>query len=102
MAGGHLKHVLSTVWRPGGGIYVTNQRLVVFRRDPKEVLWESTLENIAELRLANEKTIGSEVRTRLIVINLDDEATTLSASAPRRICVLLAQQHPQQIGRAHV
>ncbi len=94
MAGGHLQHDFSTVWRPGS-IYVTNQRLVVFRRDPKEVLWESALVNIAELRLANEKTIGSEFRTRLIVTTIDGETTTLSASAPRRICELLVQQHPQ-------
>jgi len=94
MAGGHLQHDFSTVWRPGG-IYVTNQRLVVFRRDPKEVLWQSALDHIAELRLSDEQTIGSEFRTRLIVDTIDGETTTLSASAPRRICELVAQQHPQ-------
>lgn len=38
---GHFQQDFAETWRPGG-LYLTNQRLVVFRRDPKEVLWSSS------------------------------------------------------------
>lgn len=93
MAGGHFEQGFSDIWRPGS-VYVTNQRLVVFRRDPKEVLWETALHNITELRLSEERTIGSEVRTRLLVLTDDGETTLLSAAAPARIRELVGQQRP--------
>src|SRR5699024_12268363 len=97
MAGRHFQEGFSDIWRPGS-IFVTNQRLVVYRRDPKEVLWESTLDDITALRLFDEETIGSEVRTRLQVDTNDGESTVLSAVAPVRISELVTQQ--RQIGRA--
>lgn len=93
MAGGHYQEGFSNTWRPGS-VYVTNQRLVVFRRDPKEVLWQTALDNIAELRLSDERTIGSEVRTRLLVMTDDGDTTLLSAAAPARIRELVGQQRP--------
>ena len=93
MAGGHFEEAFSTTWRPGG-VYITNQRLVVFRREPKEVLWETTLENITALRLSDQQTVGSEVRTRLLVDTTDGLTTMLSASAPQRVRELIAQQRP--------
>lgn len=85
---------MTTTWRPGS-VYITNQRLVVFRREPKEILWETQLAHINALRLTEQQTIGSEIRTRLLVDTADDVTTMLSASAPGRIRDLIAQQHPQ-------
>lgn len=93
MAGGHFQDEFAKIWRPGS-IYVTNQRLVAFRRDPKEVLWETDLNRIAALRLRDERTIGSEVRTRLVVDTDDGETTVLSAVAPDRVRHLVAEQRP--------
>lgn len=93
MAGGHYQQDFSNTWRPGG-LYLTNQRLVVFRRDPKEVLWETDLAHISALRLHDERTIGSETRTRLLVDTVDDTTTMLSAAAPQRVRELIAQARP--------
>lgn len=94
MAGGHFQEGFSDTWRPGS-IFVTNQRLVVYRRDPKETLWETALDDITGIRLFDEESIGSEVRTRLLVDTSDGEATVLSAIAPVRISELVTQQRPQ-------
>ncbi|WP_022871173.1 gas vesicle protein [Yaniella halotolerans] len=94
MAGGHFQQGFSDTWRPGS-IFVTNQRLVAYRRDPKEVLWESTLDDITALSLFDEQTIGSEVRTRFLVNTNSGDATTLSAVAPARICDMIKQQRPE-------
>ena len=93
MAGGHFHQDLSNTWRPGG-LYLTNQRLVVFRRDPKEVLWETDLADISALHLHDERTIGSETRTRLLVETADGTTTMLSAAAPQRVRELIAQVRP--------
>ena len=93
MAGGHYQEGFAKVWRPGS-LFVTTQRLVAFRRDPKEVLWESDFENITALVLHDERTIGGEHRTRLRVHTADGETTSLSAAAPERIKNLVAQQTP--------
>ncbi|GAA4284463.1 hypothetical protein GCM10022261_19940 [Brevibacterium daeguense] len=97
MAGGHFQEGFSRIWRPGN-IYVTNQRLVAFRRDPKEILWQSDLSDIMDLSLQGERTIGGEERTRLIVRTSDDATTMLSAAAPQRIRELVIGS----IGLPHV
>jgi hypothetical protein len=97
MAGGHFQEGFSRIWRPGN-IYVTNQRLVAFRRDPKEILWQSDLSDITDLSLQGERTIGGEERTRLVVRTSDDATTMLSASAPQRIRELVIGS----IGRPHL
>ena len=78
-------------------VYITNQRLVVFRRDPKEILWETQLAHINALRLSDEKTIGAEIRTRLLVDTADGVTTMLSASAPDRIRDLIGHQQPHPV-----
>lgn len=93
MAGGHFQDEFAKVWRPGS-VYVTSQRLVAFRRDPKEVLWETDLDRVTALRLHEEHTIGSEMRTRLLVDTDDGETTMLSAAAPERIRELISSQRP--------
>ena len=93
MAGGYFHEGWTTTWRPGS-VYVTNQRLVVFRREPKEILWETQLAHINALRLTEQQTIGSELRTRLLIDTADGVTTMLSASAPGRIRELIAQQQP--------
>lgn len=93
MAGGHYHEDFAKTWRPGG-LYLTNQRLVVFRRDPKEVLWETDLAHIDALHLHDEHPIGSETRTRLLVETADGTTTLLSAAAPQRMRELIAQSRP--------
>jgi len=93
MAGGHHHEDFYKTWRPGG-LYLTNQRLVVFRRDPKEILWQTELARITALRLYDARTIGSETRTRLLVDTSDGFTTMLSASAPERMRDLIAHQRP--------
>lgn len=94
MAGGYFHEGWTKTWRPGA-VYITNQRLVVFRREPKEILWETQLAHINALRLTDQQTIGSEIRTRLLVDTADGVTTMLSASAPGRIRELIAQQQPR-------
>lgn len=101
MAGGHFHEGWAKTWRPGA-VFVTNQRLVVFRREPKEILWETQLAHINALRLSDQKTIGSEIRTRLLVDTADGVTTMLSASAPGRIRELIAQQLPNLKGSGHI
>ena len=93
MAGGYFHEDWPKTWRPGS-VYITNQRLVVFRREPKEILWETQLAHINALRLSDEKTIGAEIRTRLLVDTADGVTTMLSASAPDRIRELIGHQQP--------
>lgn len=93
MAGGHFQETDSITWRPGG-VYITNQRLVVFRREPRQVLWETDLACITALRLSDHQTVGAETRTRLLIDTSDGSTTMLSASAPQRVRELIARDHP--------
>ncbi|MFC7401266.1 gas vesicle protein GvpJ [Citricoccus sp. GCM10030269] len=91
MAGGHFQEGFSRIWRPGA-LYVTDQRLFAFRRDPHEVLWEAELDDIAEIGLQNERTIGGEDRTRVVVQTSDGTSTLLSASSPETVRDLVSRQ----------
>ncbi|HEY4536336.1 MAG TPA: gas vesicle protein [Enteractinococcus sp.] len=101
MAGGYFHEGWAKTWRPGS-VFVTNQRLVVFRREPKEILWETQLAHIKALRLSEQQTIGSEIRTRLLVDTADGITAMLSASAPERIRELIAQQLPHLKGSQQI
>lgn len=84
LPGGHYQDDFYRVWRPGA-LYVTNQRMVVFRRDPQEVLWEAELADITGVDVVAEQTVGGEERKRLVIETSDAETATLSASDPDRV-----------------
>ncbi|WP_338017986.1 gas vesicle protein [Streptomyces taklimakanensis] len=94
MRGGHLlQDGFRTTWRPGT-VHLTDRRLVVLRREPREVLWETELTAIRAVRPETERTVGGEVRTRLRVVLDDGREGLLSASDPERLRELLASTCP--------
>lgn len=91
MAGGRFHEDYYRTWRPGY-VYVTDQRLLVHRRDPAEVLFEAPLDDIEWVRPLPEPTIGGESRIRVLVHRRDGSTTKLSAlDAPRLIGLLRAR-----------
>jgi hypothetical protein len=80
-------------WRPGS-VYLTTSRLLVFRRDPREVLWEAELTALRGAEIRAERTIGGEMLERLHLREADGGEAVLSASSPRRLRELVLQQAP--------
>lgn len=65
--GGHCdERGPSHVWRPGA-LFLTDRRVLVHRREPREVLWEARLADVAATRLQSERTVGGEERLRVRV-----------------------------------
>lgn len=94
MAGGYFSQDdFHRDWRPGS-VYLTTNRLLVFRRDPREVLWEADLAGLRGAEVRAEKTIGGEMLERLHLRTEDGEEAVLSASAPGRLRELVLQQAP--------
>jgi len=94
MAGGYFSEDdFHRDWRPGS-IYLTSRRLLVFRRDPREVLWETLLDGIRSVDVRAETTIGGEALDRLHLRTADGDDAVLSASAPKRLQELVLQQVP--------
>lgn len=94
MHGGHLlEDGFQTTWRPGT-IHLTDRRLVVLRREPREVLWEAELASVRAVRPESERTVGGEVRTRLRVVLDGGREGLLSASDPEKLRELLAGTCP--------
>ncbi|WP_418607965.1 gas vesicle protein [Georgenia sp. SUBG003] len=60
MAGGHRQDEPHGTWRPGT-VYLTSRRLIVWRADPREVLWQVRLEDVAGATCA--RNAASAVRT---------------------------------------
>lgn len=83
MAGGHLQEEPYRSWRPGT-VILTSQRLLVWRSDPPEVLWQARLEDVSAVGLRAEKSVGGPDRTRVHVA-VRDEHARLSAADPRRL-----------------
>jgi hypothetical protein len=92
MAGGHRQEEPSPVWRPGT-IYLTTRRLLVWRADPRELLWQADLADVVGVSLRAETTAGGEERTR-VVVETAAGAALLSAAAPERLRDLLVQHGP--------
>lgn len=89
MSGGHLlTEGVYHGWRPGT-VYLTDQRLVVLRKEPREVLWEADLDTVRDVRLAPERTVGGEERLRLEVSLADGRRELLSAGEPETLYDLL-------------
>lgn len=94
MAGGYFSQDdFHRDWRPGS-VYLTTGRLLVFRRDPREVLWETPLEDIRSVEISPETTIGGETLDRLQLRTAQGEEAVLSASAPQRLREMVLQQAP--------
>jgi hypothetical protein len=91
MAGGHRHDDdFGSVWRPGT-LYLTSMRLLVFRRDPPEVLWQAALRDVQDLALVDEPTVGNDERQRLHV-RTGGGIATLSPAKPQRLYELLTNQ----------
>lgn len=84
IAGSYYEGGFSDVWRPGS-VHVTDQRLFVFRREPREMLWENALDGVRGLRFRTERSVGGEQRSRLLVRLTDGSEAMLSASNPNHL-----------------
>jgi hypothetical protein len=89
MAGGHRQEGETVTWRPGT-VYLTTRRLMVWRADPRELLWQARLDQISEVGLKTERTIGGEDRSR-VAITTAAGTTVLSAAVPDRLEALLRE-----------
>lgn len=97
MAGGHEQEALYSTWRPGT-LYLTDRRLFVFRREPREMLWEAPLERIQAVELDPERSVGGEDRLRLRVVLDTATEARLSAAEPERMLSLIREQ-VRRLGR---
>ncbi|GAA2708258.1 gas vesicle protein [Micromonospora olivasterospora] len=93
MAGGVYAEEVHRSWRPGT-VYLTDRRLLVFRRDPAEVLWQTPWESIRAVTLPDERTVGGEHRHRMLVELVDGSSRLLSARDPERLLSLVAARVP--------
>lgn len=91
MAGGHERAGFYTTWRPGT-LYLTDRRFFVFRREPKEMLWETDLERIEALDVEPERSIGGDDRLRIRARLNDGSEVRISAAKPERMLTLLHEQ----------
>lgn len=88
MAGGHYQDGdFAAVWRPGT-LYLTSQRLIAYRRDPAEILWQTALDQITAIDVRTERAIGGEDRERLHITTSQGQGL-LSAAAPQRLRELI-------------
>ncbi|MFC8598769.1 MULTISPECIES: gas vesicle protein [unclassified Isoptericola] len=89
MAGGHRRDEPPTTWRPGT-VYLTTRRLLVWRADPRELLWQTSLDDITGVELRTELSVGGEERER-VAVTTPSGTTLLSAAAPERLQGLLRE-----------
>lgn len=78
------------IWRPGT-LYLTTHRLIAYRRDPSEILWQAPLTQIEAVDVRPQRSIGGEERGRLQIRSTDGSRTMLSASEPERLRDLLTE-----------
>ncbi|MEU1801218.1 gas vesicle protein GvpJ [Streptomyces sp. NPDC019937] len=91
MSGGHLlTEGVCTGWRPGT-VYLTDQRLVVLREEPRDVLWRTELAAVRAVRLEPERTVGGEERLRVRLALDDGRRELLSAREPETLHDLLTR-----------
>ncbi len=83
MAGGHRQEEPYVTWRPGI-VYLTTRRVMVWRADPRELLWQAPLDQITEVALESERSIGGDERTR-VAVTTPAGRTLLSAATPERL-----------------
>ncbi|MFB8752615.1 gas vesicle protein [Streptomyces parvulus] len=98
MSGGHLlTGGVYHGWRPGT-VYLTDQRLIVLRGEPREVLWQTDLDAVRDVRLKPEETVGGEERLRLEVALADGRREMLSAREPEALHDLLTRSLAGSLG----
>lgn len=79
----------SAIWRMGI-VLVTTHRLIVFRREPPEVLWQSARTDIASVAATtSEAGSGHGERTRIEVRTTDGATVVLQASRPDELVTVL-------------
>ncbi|GHH80357.1 gas vesicle protein [Promicromonospora soli] len=89
MAGGHRQDEPYDAWRLGT-VYLTTRRLMVWRAEPRELLWQAYLEEITGVELRSERSAGGEERSRLAVTT-PAGTTLVSAASPEGLASLLRQ-----------
>jgi hypothetical protein len=89
MAGGYRQDEPYAAWRPGT-VYLTTRRLMVWRADPRELLWQAYLEEITGIELRSERSAGGEERSR-VALTTAAGTTLLSAASPEGLASLLRQ-----------
>ncbi|WP_333748679.1 gas vesicle protein [Streptomyces sp. IBSBF 2394] len=91
MRGGHLlTGGIYQGWRPGT-VHLTDQRLVVLREEPREILWQTELDEVRAARLVPEQTVGGAENLRLEVTRADGSRELLSARDPEALLDLLTR-----------
>lgn len=63
-------------WRPGQ-VYLTNRRLLLFRREPYEILFETPLHRIRDLLIMRKRQRRGEDREELHVLRKEPEETAI-------------------------
>lgn len=91
MAGGHYAGGDHPVWRPGT-VYLTTRRLIAYRREPQEILWQTALADVESSDVRIERSIGGEDRSRLHVTTTDGSTTVLSAAEAQRLHDMLRRE----------
>lgn len=89
MAGGHRQGAPYGGWRPGT-IYLTTRRLMVWRAEPRELLWQASLDEITAAVVQAERSVGGEERGR-VAVTTPAGTTLLSAAAPERLQARLGE-----------
>jgi len=97
MVGGWQHSGLYTAWRPAT-IYLTDRRLFVFRREPRDMLWEAALTDIREIETEPETMADGEPRIRLRVRLGDGSRVLLSAAEPIRLAELI-RDRTREVGK---
>ncbi|WP_432184044.1 gas vesicle protein GvpJ [Streptomyces tendae] len=91
MRGGHLlTGGIYRGWRPGT-VHLTDQRLVVLREEPREILWQTELDEVRAARLVPERAVGGAESLRLEVTRADGSRELLSARDPEALLDLLTR-----------
>ncbi len=72
------------LWRPGT-VYLTDQRLLVFRRHPPAVLLSQSLGQIRSVRIQEEPTFGGERRVEVRVARDEGNDLRVTAEDPPRL-----------------
>lgn len=57
-------------WQPGF-LYLTNKRLLLFRKEPAEILFETKIDRIKALTVNNDNRLGSEKKTLCLLLEND-------------------------------
>ena len=91
MVGGQQLPGIYSAWRPAT-VYLTDRRLFLFRREPREMLWEAPLDRIRVVESESERSVGGEDRLRLRVVLDNGSEVRLSAAEPERLLTLLREQ----------